>query len=180
MLESPQSHGDTEDAQNTLPLSICRISDFGFRIFHPPPSQPQRHEGTKKSQSPPTRGKPQITQINADDFFRSDRDTFSSVTPRLQKTLSTAKLTQPPVVPTDHTDKHRCVHTHLSHVARFRPSDGNRHCSILLSETPWPSNGHGTTGPENRLESELSDRFPDPVVCALPNSKFKIQNSKFS
>ncbi len=85
--EPPQRHRDTEEAQSTLPLSIFQISDFEFRIFRPS-----------------TREKPQITQINADNSFRSDHGASFSLSPWLRAILWNTKLTQPPVVPTDHTD----------------------------------------------------------------------------
>jgi hypothetical protein len=51
---------------------------------------------------------------------------------------------------------------------------------VLRGETSWPSNGHGTTGSGNRLESELSCRFPDPVVCALAEHRSRLISSSFN
>ena len=43
-----------------------------------------------------------------------------------------------------------------------------------------PSNGHGTAGSVNHLESELSCWFPDPVVCALEERRSRHSSLTFN
>jgi hypothetical protein len=147
-------------------------------VFSPP-----RHQGHQAQE------KPQTTQIDADEFVRSDRSASSSVISCIQVAPSNAKAqrrkeakpTQPPILPTDHADQRRWFDTDILCVARFRPSDGNAHRLTLSGETPWPSgNGHGTTGPGNRFESKLSCRFPDPVACALEERRSRHLSFPFS
>jgi hypothetical protein len=62
---------------------------------------------------------------------------------------------------------------------RRRDAEGPRRI-LLCGEFPWPSSdGHGTTGPGNRLESELSCRFPGPVACALEERRPRHFSSSF-
>jgi hypothetical protein len=54
------------------------------------------------------------------------------------------------------------------------------HRVSLRGETPWPSDGHGATGPGNSIESELSCRFPGPVTCALEERRCRLFSSSFN
>jgi hypothetical protein len=145
--------------------------------------------------------------MNADILSDLDRVGFSSTSsfrPSASSNAKTqrrkdAKPTQPPIWPTDHTDRPRCfqpelgdpalpttpsppfsqkrrgaetqrrreVFTEYFCVARFRPPDEGFYRSMSCGEAPWPSDGHGATGPGNRHESSLSRRFSGPVACAL-------------
>jgi hypothetical protein len=121
-------------------------------------AEPQRHRDTEKAQShPPT-----------------------SQTRRHEGTKTSQSPPTHPVETADHADRRRCVHTDLLCGARFRPSDGGAFRVTSSGETPWPSNGHGITGSGNRLESELSCRFPDPVVCALAERRSRHFSSSFN
>jgi len=93
------------------------------------------------------------------------------------------EITKPahPTETADHADRRRWGHATFLCVARSRPSEYRNHHSTSFDETPWPSDdGLGTTGPENRFESELSCRFPDPVVCALEERRSRHSSSSFN
>jgi len=126
--------------------------------------------------------------MNADILFDLDRASSSSTSSCRPSAFSNAKTqrrkdakpTHPPIWPTDHTDKHRWNHDFWLCVARFRPSDGSTHCLRSSGEAPWPSDGHGVTGPRNRLESELSCRFRGPATCALEERRSRHFSSSFN
>jgi hypothetical protein len=140
---------------------------------HPPTSQTRRHEGTKKSQSPPTH--PIETADHTDErrYFRSVLDhpapSTSLFPPPAQKRRGAE------------TQRRRGALAGFLCVARSRPSSDGMHHSTSFGETPWPtSGGHGATGSGNRFESELSCRFPDPVACALEERGPRHLSSSFN
>jgi hypothetical protein len=154
--EKPQRHRGTEIAQRF------------FQI----PSQPPRHKDTKKSQSPPTRPGETTDHPDRPRCFRSELGNLA---------LSTSPSPPPAQKRRDaEAQRRREALARFLCVARFRPSDGGVFRLTSSGETPWPSDGHGTTGSGNRLESELSCRFPDPVVCALEERRSRLLFSPFN
>ena len=79
------------------------------------------------------------------------------------------------------TQSHRGALTGFFCVARSWPPNGGIHRLTSAGETPWsPFGGHGTTGSGNRVESELSCRFPDPAACALEERRSRLFSSSFN
>jgi hypothetical protein len=79
------------------------------------------------------------------------------------------------------TQRHRESCRRLHRTARSWPSDGGIHRLTSAGEIPWsPSGGHETTGSGNRVESELSCRFPDPVACALEKRRTRLFSFLFN
>jgi hypothetical protein len=85
--------------------------------------EPQRHRGTEKTQSHPP-----IHVANT----------------KTQRHEDITKATHRPIQPTDHTDKHRCSHSRLDHVARSWPPNGGqgpleRAPVLIASDRHWGS-----------------------------------------
>jgi len=85
--------------------------------------EPQRHRGTEKTQSHPS-----IHVANT----------------KTQRHEDITKATHRPIQPTDHTDKHRCPHSRLDHVARSWPPFGGqgpleRAPAPIASDRHWSS-----------------------------------------
>jgi hypothetical protein len=122
-----------------------------------PPEKPQRHRGTEIAR--------RFFQIPSQP--RRHKDTKKSQSPPTQKRRDAE------------AQRRRGAFAGFLCVARSRPANDDAYRFKAFGETPWPSNGHGVTGSGNRLESELSCRFPDPVTCALAERRPRHLSSPF-